>query len=515
MEFYKELDILRKNKTWIFGKDNIEEKIVALNNIDKLGLPSAISHLFPFLKNENMEIRNLTLFVILNLFDKISSKKSFYETLKYADIKNYDFSFYKKNFEEKYYVVLLAIASLNYNGFIREKALKEIIKLQNPFAIQFIIYRLADWVKNIRDVATDAIEEFKKPQFLQNIIENIETFEWLQSVQRVNLNSIYAEIINFIIHQNKNFVIDNFKTFTDNSRIILAKELSRNGELNEETIQILTTDNHFIVRNIALEKFDLLSQEQINLILNDKSSKIRYETLYKLKNDTDFKKIISNFVADKSATIRDFARFSLKNENLDFIDIYKTNLEENQNIIGSLCGLAELDSKENINLIEKYLSNNSLKFQKFSFLALTKLDDEKAYEFAYKNLDTKNIGLRNLIVNFLSNKSNSNVLNKAREIFEKGDVSLKISMLRLFAKIGRYATIGDLMIGTVNENEIIRNLSVQLVDQWKRKANSYFISPKIEELERANQIFKYVFDIHEENKLYFQNPVREVDFYLK
>lgn len=389
------------------------------------------------------------------------------------------------------------------------------IELQNPFAIQFIIYRLADWVKTVREVAANAIEKFKKPKFLQNIIENIETFEWLQSVQRVNLNLVYAEIINFIIHQNKNFVITNFKTFTDNSRIILAKELSKSGELDNQDIEILVTDKHFIVRSMILERFDVLPQEQINLLLNDKSSKIRFETLYKLRNNVDFNSIIKKYIADKSASIRDFARFSLKNENLDFANIYKTNLEENQNVIGSLCGLAELSSKEYTYLIEKYLGNNSLKFQKFSFLALTKLDEEKAYEFAYDNLDTKNIGLRNLIINFLSNRSNSNVLGKAREIFENGDFGLKISMLRLFAKIGRFTTIGDLMIGTINENEIIRNMSVQLVDQWKRKANSYFISPRIEDIERANKIFKFVYDFHDDKKLYFQNPVREIDFYLK
>lgn len=42
MELWKELEILQKNKSWIFGKENLVEKIEALNNIDKIGLPSAI-----------------------------------------------------------------------------------------------------------------------------------------------------------------------------------------------------------------------------------------------------------------------------------------------------------------------------------------------------------------------------------------------------------------------------------------------------------------------------------------
>lgn len=515
MELWKELEILRKNRSWLFGKENFEEKIEALNNIDKLGLPRAISHLIPFLKNENIEIRNLTLLVILNLFGKISTKKGFYETLKYADIKENDFILYKNNFSEKHLVIILAIASLNSNGFIREKALKEMIQLQNPFAIQFIIYRLADWVKSVREVAAKGIKEFEKAVFINDLIENIEVFEWLKSVQRVNLNSLYGEIINFIIKQNKNFVTDHFKNFTDNTRIILAKELSKSNELEQKIIQILISDRHFIVRNITLENFEILSQEQINLLLKDKSSKIRFQTLYKLRNQPDFKKVISGYIADRSAIIRDFARFSLKSENLDLSDIYKSNLEKGQHIVGSIGGLAELESREYVYLIEKYLKSSSLKLQKFSFAALTKLDERKAYEFAFDHLDTKNIGLRNLIVSFLSKRSNSSVLEKARKIFEKGDVRLKISMLQLFAKIGKFAAVGDLMIGTMNENEIIRNLSVQLLNQWKQKANSYFISPKAEELEHANQIFRDAYHFHENKKLYFQNPINEIDFYLK
>lgn len=516
MELWKQLEILRKqDRNWLFGKDNTDDKIEALNNIDKLGLPSAISYLIPLLKDKNIEIRNLTFFVILNLFDKISTKKSFYETLKYSDIKIHDFSFYKNNFPEKDYVVLLAIASLNSNGFIREKALKEMILLQNPFSIQFLIYRLSDWVENVREIAIYGIQEYKKPIYLKKLIENVETFEWLQSVQRVNLKSVYLDIINFIVQNNKDFVLENFRSFSDKSRFILAKELSKSEIINQETLQLFITDKHFIVRNITLQNFNILSEEQIKTLLKDKSSRIRFETLYNLKNKTNFKEIIIGYIADNSATIRGFARFSLKNENLNFPFIYKTNLEENKNILGSIAGIAETNGKEYTYLIENFLTNNSLRYQKFSFLALTKLDEIKAYDFAILNLDTKNIGLRNLITNYLSKKSNFKVLETARNIFKNGDYGLKVSMLKLFGKIGKYATIGDLMIGTTDENEKIRTLSVQLVKEWKQKANSYFTSPKPEELERAKQIFEFAFEYHNSKRIYSENPINEIDFYIK
>lgn len=516
MELWKQLEILRKTKrNWLFEKTYKEERIEALNNILALGLPSAISYLIPFLKDKNPEIRNLTCKVVVELFKKISTKRGFYEAVKYSDISKSDIDFYKDSFPENAYVVLIAISSLNSNGYIREKAVEKLAETQNQFAIQFIIYRLADWVKNVRDVAIKELENFKKTEFLNGLIGSLETFEWLQSVERTDLSSDYADIVNFIIIQNKNYVLENFKTFSDKTRIIIAKQLTKSQGIEQEDLQLLLSDKHFIIRNLVLTNFDKLSESQINQLLKDKFARVRYETLYKLKDRPDFKKLAFDFIADDSEIIRNYVRYTLKEDIKNFASVYNDNLESGHDVIGSIGGIAETNGKAFIPTIERHLKHKSIRVRKYSFLALKKLDENLAYNFALANLDTEFVGLRKMIIDFLEVKPTNEVLETARGIYQNGNYDLKKSMLILFSKIGKWTAIADLMIGTLDETENLRNLSIQFVEQWKTKANSYFTLPKPDELERTNQIFRYAYELHEQRKYYKINPLKEIDFYLK
>lgn len=88
-------------------------------------------------------------------------------------------------------------------------------------------------------------------------------------------------------------------------------------------------------------------------------------------------------------------------------------------------------------------------------------------------------------------------------------------MLKLFSRIGKWATIADLMIGTIDEDENIRHLSVGYLNLWKKKATSFFIEPKQDELKRANDTFKFTFEMHEEKKYFDTNPLIGIDFYLR
>lgn len=516
MELWKQLEIVRNEKrNWLFGKDNTEERINALNNIIEIGQPGAIAYLIPSLKDNNIEIRNLTCKAIVRLFAKVSSKKSFYETVKYADISTSDIGFYRDNFTDNEYQTLLAVASLNSSGYTREQAVYKLVATQSPFAIQFIIYRLADWVQNVREAAIQALQYFKNVAFINALVENIETLEWLQSVERTDLSSYYANLMDFIVVQNKDHVIKNFKIYSDKTRIIIARQLTQTEKIDLKDIQILLSDKHFIVRNVIVNVFHKLTESHISQLLSDKSARIRYETLYKLKNAFGFENTVLGFVADCSATVRGFARYSLKHKVADFSTIYHQNLLNNQHIIGSLMGIAETNGKQYTEAILPFLKHRSIQVRKRAFLALKKMDENQAYDFALSNLDTDLLGLRNLLITYLATKTTSEVLGKSRSIYENGNYELKKSMLKLFSKIGKWATIADLMIGTIDEDENIRNQSVQYVNLWKNKATSYFTQPKPGELERANQIFNLAYELHQANNYFPQNPLSGIDFYLK
>ncbi|QKG53268.1 hypothetical protein [Hymenobacter sp. BRD67] len=516
MDILNYLEILsNKKQGCLFPKDNLEERLIALTKILENGYPRIIYSLIPYLKDKKQEIQNATCNTIIGLFTKIETKREYYDTLKHCEISKSDIDIYENTFTQEQLVQLLSIASLNSNGYVREKAVKKLSVSNNEKAIQFIIYRLADWVQGVRQIALQGIENFKKPQFINAFIDNLSIFEWLQKIERTDLSATHNEIINFIMTENKEYIFKNFYSFSDKIRLLLAKYISNSTNLTASDITLLLNDKQFLIRNFALQHFEKLSQEQINNLLKDKSARVRIQVLYKLKSRNNFTQLIHYFLTDKSASIREFARFSLQDEITDFATIYNNNLEENTDIFASICGLAETNGKLFSENIEPFLEDKQINIKKVAFLALIKLNEQKAYAFAIKELSSEIIGIRNITIGFLQKRPNTEVLERARQIYKKGNVDLKKAMLKMFNNIGGWTTIADIIIGTIDEDENIRNLSFNYLKMWKVKAIRLFTQPKADEFERAKKIFSFAFELHEEKKYFENNPLTGFDFYLR
>ncbi|RPD44204.1 HEAT repeat domain-containing protein [Paracnuella aquatica] len=516
MEIWRYLEVLRlPNKTWLFSKDNTEEKIDALTKIAHDGYPSIIYNLMEFLKNDNKEIRETTSKTIAHLFNKIDSKKGYYDTLKDCAISKSDLDFYEANFPKEQYVVLLAISSLNRTGYVRERAVKKLSQVDSPRAIQFLIYRLADWVLPVRKAALNGIANYKTTDYIDSLIEHLPIFEWLQKVERTDLSGVYKDIVEFIASRNRAYLIDNFNKYPDKLRIILARHISSSLSDYSQELKLFLNDKHFLIRTIAISHFDKLGQAEIEQLLNDNSAHVRLQTLYCLKNRDGFETIARKFLADSSATVRHFARFTLKQSNIEFAKFYNENLQATFQVIGSLSGLSETNGKQYSEIVRSYLGDRQLSVKKTAFLALCKLDEESAYAFALANLDSPYLGLRNVIIEFLSHIPRREVLTKARSFYDKENYTIKKSMLKLFNRVGGWTAIPDLMIGTIDENENIRQLAFGYLQIWRARAARLFATPKQGEIERAKQVFDFVNEIHEDKQYFETNPVEGLNFYFK
>ena len=88
-------------------------------------------------------------------------------------------------------------------------------------------------------------------------------------------------------------------------------------------------------------------------------------------------------------------------------------------------------------------------------------------------------------------------------------------MLKLFNSVGRYFAISDLMIGTIDENPILRSLSGNYIEKWILKIGSYFIEPNPNDIKNAKEIYKVVSEILVEKKYFNKSPLENLNFYFK
>lgn len=498
----------------LFSKELKEARIQALAQIAAEGNASYIGSLTGYLSSGNKQLREEACRAIIHLFHKIKIGRGAYQTLKYCKITKAQIAHYKIAFPTDAYVELLAISTFNSNGYVREYAVKKLAEVKRPGAIPFLIYRLSDWVLPVRERALESLRTYMTVDYIDEIIKNLSLFEMLQKVERVNLGEVYQQLVEFIVKHNREYALANFEKYPDQLRRLLARHLSLSMADGSREIELFMADPHFVIRNLANTHFNKLNDEQIQRLLGDKSPMVRFQTLYNLKTSKNFKALIRNYLADKSGAIRNLARYSLRDAKVDFAGIYSENLKERRHIIGSLAGMAELDAKQHDETVKLFVVAPEIKTRRAAFLALTKLDAHSAYLFAMENLDNAHGGIRNSVIDFLAAHRGNEVLEKARSIYMAGNEDLKVSMLQLLKRIGGWAVIPDLMLGTIDASKTIREVSLLCLRMWKSHAGELYIRPDQQEKERALETFTFVSNTHNEKRYFASNPLEGLDFYL-
>lgn len=496
-------------------ENNAGQVLDRVEEIARYGQPSHICQLMDFLKSPNIKVREAACRTIIHLFKRINPQNSHYEILRSCLVTPDDLDLYQQSCSLPDFVVLLAISSFNRNGFVREKAVQKLGESGHPSAIPFLIFRCADWVLPVRQAAFAAISEYKSQAYLDQLIENIPTIEWLKGVGRVDLGGMYQELMDFITVTNRAFVFSSFKKYPEKLRLMLAVHLSGSPSMLHKEWDLFLSDRHFLVRKLALDHFEKLEEKQIAQLLRDRNSGVRLLTLYAMKDRTGFEHEVKKFLADEAATIRHFARFSLKHSGINFATYYQHNLEAGSSIPGSISGLADLDAKPSSETVKGYLNYPRTKVRKAAFLALTTLDEPYAFQYALSNLGDLLPGLRKAVIGFLAPFRTKELLEKVRSVYTGGNSEQKKDMLKLMSKMGGMAVMPDLMLATVDPDESIRKWAQVCLQSVQAKKSALFYLAKEEEIEKARQVFDQVFPLHKEKSYFESNPLIGLDSYFK
>lgn len=494
-DLYYCIQILNERPKWFFQKKNIADKLQCFDTIQNVGTPNTIHSLIEFLKSENVLIQTKAAETILVLFRKLKSLNDYADTLKHLPIEKSDLDLYRVDFDEKTYVQLLGIASLNSSGYVREKAVKELTRQRNADGLKFILLRLGDWVAAVRKTATEAISYFLESAYIDDLLKQLLTIDWLLKVERVDLSKVYNQIIQFILSQEFSEELYNkIKQLDDKTRLRFYKAFLSNKHPNREQLNRIIRDKNFLVRLELIKHFSsfntTVQKEMIAGFLQDQSARVRLDALYASKNfNSEFDNQIIVLPSDEVASVRELSRHLLKDKKIDFATLYRQRIAAKQFLLGSLLGLSEAGNSEDLLIFEQHISSEKSKLIVACLTAINKFNSDKAKNYSLKLLVHPVKKVRNKAIEILSKSSDTATLEKVRNIYSRGDCEIKKTILKLFNKIGGWTIIADLLLALADENVNIQNLGWQLLDKWKLKATRLFTTPPETEIKRANKIY--------------------------
>jgi hypothetical protein len=427
------------------------------------------------------------------LFEKIESQTVFYSAVKYIDFDKKDLDYFKSTFPSSVYCKLLFIASLNRSGYVREKAVKELLATQNPEAVRFIIFRLADWVEKVRAAARKAIEFYLQPAFIDEILKQLPLIEWLLTVERSNLTGIYNEIYQFIFGFEFNeFFYQKLNRLGDKIKFIYVRNYLNSNPVNGKIFEILSADKLFLVKIELLRHIEKLDDETqkrfIGKFLKDRSAKVRIYAIYSTKAfRAEFNDEILDLIFDDSAAVRELSRFVLRESGIDFAELYRRRLREDENSFGAILGLTEVGTEIDLPIFEDFVQKPFVKIKVACLTAINRLNKETAKNYALEFLSHSSAKVRNKSIEILASMVDDKVLEIARETYNRGNYEQKKTILKLFSKIGGWKTVGDFIIALGDKDERIQNLGWMNLERWR--SNQLFIKPSPAELERVQRLY--------------------------
>ncbi|NML39898.1 hypothetical protein HHL17_22045 [Chitinophaga sp. G-6-1-13] len=491
-----------------------EKKLHALAQMHNDGYSSLIHNLLIALhQSHNVSIRDTICDTIIHLFQKNIDPRPLYQALNNCEISVADIDFFEATFDQSRLTYLLIISSLNSSGYVREKAVRKLGEIVNAEALPFLLHRLADWVKPVRQAAETAVIAYLHSGKAKAFIMNLSLLEWLQQVERADLTAIRNTILDYLTGRARSVARHQFHRLPVKQRLLLARHLAASCAHRDELLMFMA-DRYPLIRQVAVEYMSYLQSEDISRLLKDKSPHIRLAVLRTLQQqDSDFSLV--PFVADPAAGIREFARYYLKDKGIDFVAIYLDQLQQQQQLTGSLTGLAEMNARQHASVITPFLHHNILRVAKAAFFALKKLDDTLCYNYCLEYMDHPVLSMRHIILDYLANQANDNVLHKAREHYLNGTTDLKLSMLRFFSYTGGWKVAADLMLGTIDPDQSIRDYSLPALLRWQRSTVYLYPPLSAADRERALTILRFATEMHDQHQYFTKNPLHGLDFYFR
>lgn len=312
-------------------------------------------------------------------------------------------------------------------------------------------------------------------------------------VQRTDLVNIHNEIIAFVF---SNELTDDFykklKKFDGKTRLIYFRNFLKSKIVNANIVNIISKDKNYLVRAELFKHIQHLDtskrKELVNKFLKDRSARVRVNALFQTKHFKPYyDTVILELSSDESASVRELARYLLKEKSLNFADIYRQRLTQNEKLVGSILRLSEVGTKEDLPTFEKYIQNPSTKIKLACLIAIHRIDPIISKQYSFQFLTHPIRRIKSKSIEILSSYYDNDVLEKVRTIYLNGDYEQKKTILRLFNRIGGWSVIGDIIVALTDNNENIQKLAWTFLYKWREKAVKIFTTPPATEIKRANE----------------------------
>jgi HEAT repeat protein len=405
--------------------------------------------------------------------------------------------------EEK--VTILGLSSFHPNGYFREKAIRTLSSLETGGEIPYLLIRINDWVKQVRNTAKLQLLRYITQEHAMNFVNNLPLILRLRDCSRDEHIDIVDAVVSILSSaEGAQKLISGLQSTDSKVRLACYKIILETKVIdNRSVISCLIKDTNpynrlFVLRNIrqgiTQEEFADISQ----LLLHDKFAQIRIfvlEVLYDFMPE-EAVGILEKSLFNSNQSVRELSRYVLsKEKKYDFAAIYRDSIEKNEKLYSAICGLGEKGDISDTEIIIKYMNSDVIRIVKACIIALAKLDIQGYKERIILMLKDERAGISRTARKVLHEKVDASDADTIYIIFKQAvHVHVKINCCVLLCTLSKWSAIRYIIEFCADENERVSTLGQMALERWKLRYNSSFTTPTSSQIKEIREALIYFWE---------------------
>jgi len=392
---------------------------------------------------------------------------------------------------------LLGLASFHQSGYLREEAIKRLDRISSGAELPFLLIRLNDWVRNVRDAARRAINARLTHHYARSFIANLALVIRLKGTGRDNHQQLIEAIKRLIKSpESRDELLEGLKSpdlLIRRSCFNLAMDAA-DSNLTSILQQAFSDQDTVIRLRAAQEVPSAFESEILNDFLlqmkRDRYMPVRREALRIYVKRFPEQAIVElrSALLDSHASIRDDARYHLqKIAPIDLASFYRQAVEvaDEKNLFSAISGLGESGSAFDCALLLPYATHGVAKIRKAAIRALARLNGDSYISVFIDALSDEVPGVSREAQKALSNKTHAIGGEQLCKIFQAAHLPhIKRSVLFLLGHLGKWDSIYFLIEAMHDPDEEIIARSRLYIQRWLKQFNRGFSLPTHEQLAR-------------------------------
>jgi HEAT repeat protein len=416
---------------------------------------------------------------------------------------------------------ILGLSSFHPNGYFREKAVKALSGNITGQELPYLLIRLNDWVPIVRNAAKSAIIKNIRAENARNIIDNLPLILRLKNCERDQ----HKDIINRVFE-----ILSNDTSHGELIYGLKSKDSKVRLHCFDIIIDLKLLDNKQLISYLLKEKVPYIRMAILNKInevitldefkpfilklLNDKYVPIRLtalEMLYKYDADRCIEELVK-LLTDKSSSVRERARFLLKNHGYDdFASYYIDSIHKHNNTYGAICGLGEVGKAEDTKYLMQFLESDKVNIIKATIKALSRLDFLGFKELIINYIEHSHIGVSKDTRKILDKQVDLADAEKVYNIFKNSKVEhVRANAALLLCSLSKWESINYIIEMCGNQNQDISKFGQLKLEGWVFNFNRSYLPPsKEQQAKLRSSIKKYEQVISEDNRKFIEFCIRD------